>query len=244
MGYRHIKYLESVEHNRKLFYLDRGAIDLPPIIDFTSIAPGSEARSLTTGEKWVLNTKYKWVWIGTGDCCCSGGSGSGNDGGQGEGDGDVPVPGEEPSINGVTIVPQNITVGLGAVISFSAKIDGDSKLNQGITWTLKGQNSVNTRIANDGTLTIAENEKSKIITVRATSQGDTSKYAQATVTVDPEIEDPTVEVITNVVIAPREIEVIRGRSVLFSATVHGVNLVNRDVIWEVSGMSSNTTKID
>ena len=244
MGYRHIKYLESVEHNRKLFYLDRGAIDLPPITDFTSIAPGSEARSLTTGEKWVLNTKYKWVWIGTGDCCCSGGSGSGNGGGQGDGDGDVPVPGEEPSINGVTIVPQNITVGLGAVISFSAKIDGDSKLNQGITWTLKGQNSVNTRIANDGTLTIAENEKSKTITVRATSQGDTSKYAQATVTVDPEIEDPTVEVITNVVIAPREIEVIRGRSVLFSATVHGVNLVNRDVIWEVSGMSSNTTKID
>lgn len=244
MGYRHIKYLESVEHNRKLFYLDRGAIDLPPITDFISIAPGSEARSLTTGEKWVLNTKYKWVWVGTGDCCCSGGSGSGNGGGQGDGDGDVPVPGEEPSINGVTIVPQNITVGLGAVISFSAKIDGDSKLNQGITWTLKGQNSVNTRIVNDGTLTIAENEKSKIITVRATSQGDTSKYAQATVTVDPEIEDPTVEVITNVVIAPREIEVIRGRSVLFSATVHGVNLVNRDVIWEVSGMSSNTTKID
>lgn len=58
------------------------------------------------------------------------------------------------------------------------------------------------------------------------------------------MENPTAEQITNVVIAPREIEVIRGRSVLFSATVHGANLVSRDIIWEVSGMSSNSTKID
>ena len=178
MGYKHIKHLESVEYNRKLFYLDRGAIDLPPITDLTSITPGSESRSLTTGEKWILNTKYKWVYVGTcGWCGCTGGSGSGNSGGSGSDDGDVPVPGEEPTINGVTLTPQNITVGLGATISFNAQVDGSSQLNQGITWTIKGQNSVQTTITSDGILHIAENEKNKTITVRATSQGDTTKYA-------------------------------------------------------------------
>lgn len=42
---------------------------------------------------------------------------------------------------------------------------------------MKGQNSVQTKITADGILTIAENEKNKTITVRATSQGDPSKYA-------------------------------------------------------------------
>nr|CRY98077.1 hypothetical protein [uncultured prokaryote] len=73
MGYKFVKHLESANYNRKLFFLDRGAIDLPPIVNLTDIMPGSESRSLSTGEKWVLNTHYKWVWIGTGDCCCSGG---------------------------------------------------------------------------------------------------------------------------------------------------------------------------
>lgn len=244
MGYKHIKHLESVEYNRKLFYLDRGAIDLPPITDLNSIRPGSEARSLTTGEKWVLNTKYKWVWVGNGDCCCSGGNGSGNNGGNGSADGDVPVPGEEPTINGVTITPQNIIVGLGSVISFMAKIDGNSKLNQGITWTIKGQNSVQTKITADGILTIAENEKNKTITVRATSQGDPSKYAQAVVTVDPEMEEPLKEVITGVAITPRDVEVIRGRSVLFSAQATGINVTNRKVHYSITGNTSGNTTIN
>lgn len=237
MGYKFVKHLESANYNRKLFFLDRGAIDLPPIVNLTDIMPGSESRSLSTGEKWVLNTHYKWVWIGTGDCCCSGGGASSDDG-------ETIVPGEEPVIEGVTLTPMNITVGLGATVAFNASIQGNSALTQGITWTIKGQKSANTKISADGILTIGENETGKTITVRATAQGDTSKYAQAVVTVDFEMEDPTAELITNVVIAPREIEVIRGRSVLFSATVIGANLVNRDVIWEVSGMSSNTTKID
>lgn len=245
MGYRMIKHLESTEYNRKLFYLDRGAIDLPPITDLTSITPGSESRSLTTGEKWILNTKYKWVYVGTcGWCGCTGGSGSGNSGGSGSGDGDVPVPGEEPTINDVTLTPQNITVGLGATISFNAQVDGSSQLNQGITWTIKGQNSVQTTISPDGILHIAENEKNKTITVRATSQGDTTKYAQAVVTVDPEVEEPLVETIVGIQITPREIEVIRGCSVLFSAQITGANISNYGVHYSISGQTSINTTIN
>lgn len=244
MGYRLIKHLESSQYNRKLFFLDRGVIDLPPITDFTAIMPGSEARSLSTGEKWILNTQFKWVYVGVGDCCCTGGSGSGNGGGNGTGDGDVPVPGQEPSIEGVTISPQNITVGLGSTVSFMAKVEGNSKLNQGITWTVKGQNSTDTKITTDGILTIGKNERSKTITVRATSQGDSSKYAQAVVTVDAYMENPLEEQITGVIIMPDDVEVILGRSIQFRARVTGANVTNFGVDWEVKNNSSENTIID
>ena len=56
MGATFVKHLESANYNRKLFYLDRGAEDLPEIINHRDIMPGSECRSLTTGERWILNT--------------------------------------------------------------------------------------------------------------------------------------------------------------------------------------------
>lgn len=125
-----------------------------------------------------------------------------------------------------------------------AKIDGDSKLNQGITWTIKGQNSVQTKITADGVLTIAENEKNKNITVRATSQGDTTKYAQAVVTVDQEMEEPLKEVVTGISITPRDVEIIRGRSVMFSSQVTGINVANRKVHYSITGNTSGNTTID
>ena len=67
MGYKLIKHLESTQYNRKLFYLDEDEKDLPPIINKTDIQPGSECRSLTKGDKWILNTKYQWVHVLDGD---------------------------------------------------------------------------------------------------------------------------------------------------------------------------------
>lgn len=63
MGHTLIKHLDSTKLNRKLFYLDAGAPDLPPITDKVSIAPGSEARDLPTGDKWILNTQFIWQKI-------------------------------------------------------------------------------------------------------------------------------------------------------------------------------------
>lgn len=243
MGYRMVKHLESAGYNRKLFYLDRGATDLPPINNLTDIQPGSEARSLTTGEKWILNSKYLWVWIGDGDCCCTGGAG-GSSGGNGNEDGDVPIPGEEPTLEGITISPQNITVGLGATLSFIATVAGNAKLNKAVDWSIKGQNNVNTKISSDGILTISEEEKSKSITVRATSQADKSLYAQAIVTIDKTMVEPLNPQVVSVVISPREVEIIRGRSVMFSAQVNGANITDKSVTWSISGQESNSTSID
>lgn len=243
MGFKLVKHLEAVEYNRKLFYLDRGAADLPPITDMQTIRPGSEARSLATGEKWILNTAFKWVWVGTGDCCCTGGNGTGGNGsGSGDGDGDVPVPGEEPKIEGISLAPQNVTAAPGSTIAFMANIEGNSKLNQGITWTVKGQSSNQTKISGDGILTIAENEKNKTLTVRATSQGDSTIYAQGVVNVSATASAE--EQVLSLTILPTEIEVIKGNSVLFSAKVAGVNVQNHDANFSVNGANSPSTYMD
>ena len=237
MGATFVKHLESANYNRKLFYLDRGAEDLPEIINHRDIMPGSECRSLTTGERWILNTHFKWVYIDENWICNCGGN-------TGDGSTDPITPGEEPVIEGVTINPTNITVGLGAKISFQAQIVGDSALTQGITWTIKGQTSKDTKISKDGILTIADDETCKTITVRATAQGDSTKYAQAVVTVDAEIENPLEPVITGITIIPSEAEIILGKDMMFDAIVSGVNITDNSVTYSISGQDNPNTTIN
>lgn len=255
MGYQLVKHLESQQYNRKLFYLDQGAEDLPPITNFTDIQPGSEARSLSTGEKWILNTHYKWVYIkdsGCGCCGSSSGAGGGNAGGDGTGntpgggtevvDPD-PVPGEEPTIEGITLSPLNITVGQGATVAFTAVVQGNAQLSRGVTWSIKGQRVNDTTISQDGILKIGEKETSKTITVRVTSQADPSIYAQAVVSVDVNMENPLEPVVTGIVLVPTNVEVILGRSVMFNTMVNGVNLSDFSAIYSVSGQTSINTYI-
>lgn len=238
MGAKFIKHLESANYNRKLFYLDRGAEDLPEIINHNDIMPGSECRSLATGERWVLNTHFKWVYIDENWFCGCGGNGAG------DGNTDPITPGEEPVIEGVTISPSNITVGLGAKISFQAKIIGDSALTQGITWTIKGQTSKDTKITKDGILTIASDETCKTITVRATAQGDSTKYAQAVVTVDAEIENPLDPVVTGIILIPSEAEIILGKDMMFDVLVSGVNITDQSATFSIDGQDNPNTTIN
>lgn len=243
MGYQLVKHLESQQYNRKLFYLDQGAEDLPPITNFTDIQPGSEARSLTTGEKWILNTHFKWVYIKESGCGCCGGSSGAGGGGTEVVDPD-PVPGEEPTIEGITLSPLNITVGQGATVAFTAVVQGNAQLSRGVKWTIKGQRVSDTTITQDGILKIGEKETSKTITVRVTSEADESVYAQAVVSVDVNMEDPLAPVVTGIVLVPTDVEVVLGRSVMFNTMVNGVNLSDFSAVYSVSGQSSTNTYID
>ena len=256
MGYQLVKHLESQQYNRKLFYLDQGAEDLPPITNFTDIQPGSEARSLTTGEKWILNTHFKWVYIKESGCgCCGGSSGAGGGDAGGDGTGNTPgggtevvdpdpVPGEEPTIEGITLSPLNITVGQGATVAFTAVVQGNAQLSRGVKWTIKGQRVSDTTITQDGILKIGEKETSKTITVRVTSEADESVYAQAVVSVDVNMEDPLAPMVTSIVLVPTDVEVILGRSVMFNTMVNGVNLSDFSAVYSVSGQSSTNTYIN
>ena len=256
MGFQLVKHLESQQYNRKLFYLDQGAEDLPPITNFTDIQPGSEARSLTTGEKWILNTHFKWVYIKESGCgCCRGSSGAGGGNAGGDGSGNTPgggtevvdpdpVPGEEPTIEGITLSPLNITVGQGATVAFTAVVQGNAQLSRGVKWTIKGQRVSDTTITQDGILKIGEKETSKTITVRVTSEADESVYAQAVVSVDVNMEDPLAPVVTGIVLVPTDVEVVLGRSVMFNTMVNGVNLSDFSAVYSVSGQSSTNTYIN
>ena len=256
MGFQLVKHLESQQYNRKLFYLDQGAEDLPPITNFTDIQPGSEARSLTTGEKWILNTHFKWVYIKESGCgCCGGSSGAGGGNAGGDGSGNTPgggtevvdpdpVPGEEPTIEGITLSPLNITVGQGATVAFTAVVQGNAQLSRGVKWTIKGQRVSDTTITQDGILKIGEKETSKTITVRVTSEADESVYAQAVVSVDVNMEDPLAPMVTGIVLVPTDVEVILGRSVMFNTMVNGVNLSDFSAVYSVSGQSSTNTYIN
>lgn len=63
MGNKLVKYLDSSGYNRKLFFLDGGIEDLPEIIGKNDILPGSECHSLTSTDKFVLNTRFEWVQV-------------------------------------------------------------------------------------------------------------------------------------------------------------------------------------
>lgn len=237
MGAQFVKHLESANYNRKLFYLDQGAEDLPVITNHKDIMPGSECRSLATGERWILNTHFRWVYIDEQWWCnCGGNTGDGNS--------DPMTPGEEPVIEGIVISPDNVTVGLGAIIQFVAQIQGDEALSKGITWSIKSQTSKTTKITQDGILTIGNDEASTKIIVRATSQTDPNIYAQAIVNVDKDIETPTDPIVTGIIIVPNEIEGILGQKIIFDTLLSGVNLTDTSVTFSLKGNNSQNTTID
>ena len=59
MGYSLVKYLDSAEYNRVLFYLDRGESDLPDMKN-TKYGMGSRAISQSTGQEWFLDSNKEW----------------------------------------------------------------------------------------------------------------------------------------------------------------------------------------
>lgn len=64
MAYRLLAYMDGVEYNRKLFQIDGGEEDLPPIRNKADITPGSEAHSLkVTSGRWKLSTEYEWIFV-------------------------------------------------------------------------------------------------------------------------------------------------------------------------------------
>lgn len=187
--------------------------------------------------------------------CCGGSSGAGGGNAGGDGSGNTPgggtevvdpdpVPGEEPTIEGITLSPLNITVGQGATVAFTAVVQGNAQLSRGVKWTIKGQRVSDTTITQDGILKIGEKETSKTITVRVTSEADESVYAQAVVSVDVNMEDPLAPVVTGIVLVPTDVEVVLGRSVMFNTMVNGVNLSDFSAVYSVSGQSSTNTYIN
>lgn len=90
---------------------------------------------------------------------------------------------ETPAVSAVAVTPSALTMGKGTSTQFAATVTNAGFASTGVTWSISGQQSANTRIDGQGRLYIAQDESATTITVTATSVFDTSKSNKATVTV-------------------------------------------------------------
>ena len=90
---------------------------------------------------------------------------------------------EKPAVSAVGITPSDLTMGKGTNTQFTATVTNAGFASTGVTWSISGQQSANTRIDGQGRLYIAQDESATTITVTATSVFDAGISNNATVTV-------------------------------------------------------------
>lgn len=134
----------------------------------------------------------------------------------------------------------------GETVSFTATVTGENIENKNVEWTVKGNKSNNTKISNQGVLTIGEDEKATTLTVTATSVADRRATVSTKVTVlekDAEIQpDPQNPEIKSVTITPSEnVKASSKAPVKFTAVVDGDE--DNKVIWSIEGKNSDSTTI-
>jgi fibronectin type 3 domain-containing protein len=91
----------------------------------------------------------------------------------------------------VTVSPSSITLAKGTTQKFTATVTGS--YSSSVTWSVEGNSSPTTTIDRDGLLTVAANESSRTLTVKATWSyyGDDTTSGTATVTVATDAEIPS-----------------------------------------------------
>ena len=141
---------------------------------------------------------------------------------------------ELPFVEKVTISPKTVSVNPGDHTLFQAKVLGRNNPSGEVSWTVEGNTSENTVIA-DGMLTVGADETAETLKVTATSAFDPAKSASASVEVVTVEISSTVE---NVVVSLKQGTVTR-----FYARVLGANNPSQNVIWSLEGNVSKDTVI-
>lgn len=88
-----------------------------------------------------------------------------------------------PAVSTVAVTPSVLTMGKGTSTQFTVKVTNTGFASTGVTWSISGQESANTRIDGQGRLYIAQDESATTITVTATSVFDAGKSNNVIVTV-------------------------------------------------------------
>ena len=110
-----------------------------------------------------LNGDYEETGFGTGNCY-------------------VPVY-ENGQITGVTISPENTSVPKGGQRQFTATVIGYGDFDKSVTWNVYYNSSDDTKISQDGVLTVGIDETATKIGVEATSKGDDGFLCEIPVTI-------------------------------------------------------------
>ncbi len=139
----------------------------------------------------------------------------------------------------VQLTPVESVVKTGATQEFTATVNAPEGTDTTVVWTVEGNNSNDTKVSENGVLTVAADETAETLTVKATSKADDRVSSEAIVTVEK-----VVIKVNKVTVTPNEdVKVKVGETQKFVATVEGENLTNTSVKWTVAGNSSANTKI-
>ena len=88
----------------------------------------------------------------------------------------------EPAVNEVIVTPKTATVSAGGQLQLSVTVNTDNYAPQSVIWSI--EESANASISSTGMLKVDSNATAgKIITVKATSTFDNTKFGSATITV-------------------------------------------------------------
>ena len=122
----------------------------------------------------------------------------------------------EPTITGVIVQPETVTLQQGTQHTFAATVTGSGDLSQAkVSWSVSGSNSASagTSISKNGQLTVATDEMAESLTVTASiNDGDTTLSDTAIVTV-------TKVPVQSITIEPSEITLMAGQTYQLKATV-------------------------
>ena len=83
----------------------------------------------------------------------------------------------------VTVLPSSATVEKGKTLQFSAQLQGNGDFDTSVAWKISGATSANSKIDQNGLLTVGADETAEHITVTATSAWDPEKSASVSVAV-------------------------------------------------------------
>ncbi|MCL2786902.1 MAG: Ig-like domain-containing protein [Micrococcales bacterium] len=148
---------------------------------------------------------------------------------------DTPV---TSAIVGLTVRPSVASVLKGQTQRFSADVLTQGGADTSVAWSVNGTDS---SIDPNGLLTVGAGETSGSLTVTATSSFDNSKSGTATVTVT---EDQPAPAILGVVVAPEAVDVLKGTTQQFSASVSAQGGASTGVTWTVDSTAGSTIGVN
>ena len=140
-----------------------------------------------------------------------------------------------PRVDAVRLSANTAIMCPGDTHKFSAAVLGENDISQEVVWSVTGQQSADTKVAKDGTLTVGKDESADNISVVATSAVNNKVSASVKIQIVHIIIDSGVDQVAIVVKC--------GGSLSFEAHIVGINLSSDAVTWSVSNNTSKATSI-
>ena len=140
-----------------------------------------------------------------------------------------------PRVDAVRLSANTASMCPGDTHKFSAAVLGENDISQEVVWSVTGQQSADTKVAKDGTLTVGKDESADNISVVATSAVNNKVSASVKIQIVHIIIDSGVDQVAIVVKC--------GGSLSFEAHIVGINLSSDAVTWSVSNNTSKATSI-